>query len=192
MAERTIATVLKTVGPSRVPGVRIPLPPLEDSIACSRAGRAAAVQIQFVMVGREPGRGASLLEDFFDELLAALVEAEIGHRAAVVADQMMVMAHQPLGQLKPGPIRTQGDPVYGPDPPEHVKVSIDRALDQAGVHVHQLGKGHRPLRGGQQADEATPGRGVALIKTSQRPLDPVVDGINLNRHTIHATNDANR
>lgn len=65
-------------------------------------------------------------------------------------------------------------------------------MAQRWVHVHQLGKGHRPLRGGQQADEATPGWGVTLIETSQRRPDPVVDGINLNRHTIHATNDANR
>lgn len=150
------------------------------------------MQIQFVMVGREPGRGAGLFEDFVNELLAAIVEAKVGHRAAVVADQVMVMPHQPLRQLEPGPIRSQGDPVNGPSPAEHVKVSVDRALNQAGVHGHQLGKGHRPLRRGQQADEATPGRGVALIKTSQRRPDPVVDGINLNRHTIHATNDANR
>ena len=31
MAERTIATALKAVGPSGVPGVRIPLPPLNNS-----------------------------------------------------------------------------------------------------------------------------------------------------------------
>ena len=31
MAERTNATVLKTVGPATVPGVRIPLPPLLGS-----------------------------------------------------------------------------------------------------------------------------------------------------------------
>ena len=33
MAERSIAAVLKTVEPSRVPGVRIPLPPLSTSVA---------------------------------------------------------------------------------------------------------------------------------------------------------------
>ena len=33
MAERSIAAVLKTVDPSRGPGVRIPLPPLLTSVA---------------------------------------------------------------------------------------------------------------------------------------------------------------
>ena len=46
------------------------------------------------------------------------------------------------------------------------------------------GEGHRPGRGGQQCDDALSGRRVALIEPGQRRPDPVVYGVDLDRHEI--------
>ena len=82
---------------------------------------------------------------------------------------------QALGQLEAGPLAGGHDPLHDPDPFQQHEVAVRRALRQVGVALDDLGDREGEGRLGEDADEPSPGLGVALVVVGEEVADALVE-----------------
>ncbi|MEY2580257.1 MAG: hypothetical protein QOE09_106 [Ilumatobacteraceae bacterium] len=123
------------------------------------------------MPGRPKARLAYRpLEHRFDTALGTRRHNEIVDATASHADQMVMMAHQVLGQFVTGPIVAADDLLHDASLFEHSEVAVHGTLRQLRTHLEQVGDGRRPADRGQQLDKLpSTGRVELVCAAKQRP-----------------------
>ena len=109
-------------------------------------------------------RGAGLL----DHLLHLRRDGEVLDPAARGADEVVVVAHEVLGQLVAPALVAGDDAVGDADLLEHDEVAVDRALGQRRPAGEQLGDGGRAGSLGEQVDDGPAAARVALVGARSR------------------------
>ena len=128
---------------------------------------------------RNPAAGGRLDEGRLEPLLDRHGHGEVGHDAAVGADQVVVVAGQVLGQLEPGELVAAGDALDHPGGLQHAEVAVHRALREALAPGDHLGGGEGAVGLGQDPDQGLAVGRVALARPADtaRHLDvEVVEG----------------
>ena len=133
----------------------------------SRTLSASTDNIQAMSGRSKAGASNCPIEHRLDAALATSRHHEIIHATATHANQMVVMAHQILGQLVAGAIIAADHLLYDANLLEHGKVAIDRALGQLGTHFEKIRNRRRAADGCQQTDQLASTRCVELVRSTQ-------------------------
>lgn len=107
--------------------------------------------------------------------LELVAHREVGDRAARLADEVVMVVGQALGELVARPLVGAGDATNRIDPFEHDEVPVHRALGQFGDELTQLGHRARPGRPDQRGDEGAATGRVALPVAAEAVRDRRVD-----------------
>ena len=134
----------------------------------SRTLSARTHNIQTMSGRSKPGATDCPFEHRLDAALATRGHHEIIHATAAHANQMVVMAHQILGQFITGPIIAADHLLYDTNLLEHSKVAIHRALGQFGTHLEEIRNGRRAADCCQQTNQLASTRRVELVRSTQK------------------------
>ena len=117
--------------------------------------------------------GGELSHDPVDRSLEGWGRSHVDHPSAAGTEQMMMVLGQIFGQLEPGELVTGGD---APDDPRALEVD-EVPVGRAPRHLGQLRCDVRDADGvavrGQELDDGSPARRIALVDTLQADLDQV-------------------
>jgi hypothetical protein len=91
----------------------------------------------------------------------------VAHRAAQLADQVVMMAGKVFGQLEASPFVVGDNFGRNANLLEHSEIAIHRALRQFGVQLQDVGDRYWMIGPGEDVYQPTPQRCVSLIACSQ-------------------------
>jgi hypothetical protein len=153
---------------------------------CSGALGAGPHDVESVTRGAKSCVADGTLQHGLHGSLGARRYDEIIHPSTTHTDQMVVMAHQVLGQLIARPIIAADHLLHDADILENCKIAVHGALRQLRPCLEEIGDRRRPTDRRQQPDQFTPARCVPLLSASQQRTSGLVHTSHLDRR-IHWT-----